>query len=261
MKILLAFMVVLVQDSTVLNHGSRPMLGFTAIENQESVQLYIELPGKKFVVGEPITITARLTNVSTRPLVLFNNEDFLHLEIATDGNQYRRFADEFVKKRSYKQQTLEPGKSWVYYKTLLRGVLHRGIEEDYLMFPRVGKYSVRARYDAGKESNAVEFEVVLPQGNDAEVWRLLQNQNAADDYTRLLKYGGPTYLEPRREQIVEQFYRVVEKYPKSIYAEILTPRLIRHFEERMNERASPPLSEQEKTWHQTLRARGRVDRK
>lgn len=231
--------------------------------SEEIIELHIETPKKTYVVGEPVTIVAKLTNLSPKPVIVYNTKDFLQLEISHNGSQFWKFADEILPgKKKYRKETIEAGETWTFEKTLLRGVLHQNISEERFIFPAAGMYQVRIKYSADQDfwlkSNEISLHVIMPQGTDVEVWRMLQDKNAAtyEEYTYFLKYNRPKHeATARRMEILEKFYRIIETHPGSVYAFILRDALIRHFEDRRRGRIGPVLSEEEKVWYESLRSR------
>jgi hypothetical protein len=222
----------------------------------------IEIANEAFVLGQPIIITARLTNVSSEPIALYRTEDFLHLYLSSDGKQFDRFGHEEISgKRKHKKEALRAGETCEFHTVLLRGSLHvEGTMGRFVAVPEPGVYSVRAEYGADKgitlESNVIRFRVRRPEKVDAEVWQMLRDEDAAtyEDYSYFLKYGSPRREDTEsRRKILEKFYQIVEAYPESAYASILRDALIRHFEWRAKGRVGPSLSEEEKAWYESLR--------
>lgn len=231
---------------------------------EELVGLNIETTKETYVLGEPITVTAKLTNISSKSVALFKSDNFLHLWLSRDGNHFWRFVDEEIVDSKPKKEMLGSGNSWTFHKTLLRGVLSRDDvwAREIFLLPAAGAFYLRATCEGSEDikivSNVIKVNVIAPEGVDARVWQMLQDKDAAtyQDYTHFLKYNLPRREDAKsRKEILEKLNRIVEAYPESTYASILRDALIRHFEGRAKGRFGPPLSEEEKVWYESLRSR------
>lgn len=174
-----------------------------------------------YILGEPVVITVTAQNQTAAPLIF--NDGFqliaglISVQIAKNGGDFLDYSGPFpVASQEFITGTLAPGAS----RTLSFSILaNRPSTPEVLpyfyAFATPGAYQLRAvlHHIIPHEtliSAPIAIEMFAPQGIDAQIWRLLQTEDAAD----FLQNGSAR----NPELIAADFAAILAIYPDNFYA-------------------------------------------
>ena len=151
------------------------------------LQAVIKTNKNKYVVGEPVFVTAMVQNIANKPLKVLSDilQWQMDILIAKEGGKFQRFrrgqADLVYKEVSPAAVELKPGEKKYYVFLVLYTYYRDNREPPRLAFPRPGKYTIKVRtrvygeYKNRIESNTIQVTVLAPKGVDLDVWKQLND--------------------------------------------------------------------------------------
>ncbi len=211
------------------------ILAFVSEGVQPPISVVIRSPRAEYLVGEPVPVEMSWRN-ETRSPISFAIEPFgghaslSRLLIALDGKAPHAVD---IEEGCPEGRFLDvmPGAALNYTESLLWSRSNRG-----LFFDRPGCYTIRivsplqlqGKPKAGDiESNVVRILVRDPEGEDAEVGRLVRAHPLALDYVQHPRDQMPGYDKAMVRLVVD----VLAEHPRSRYSAIYEP-AVRYFFER-----------------------------
>jgi len=212
------------------------ILAFVSEGIQPPISVVIRSPRAEYLVGEPVPVEMSWRNETRSPISFalqpFGDRASLsRLLIARDGQAPHAADIEEGCAEEGGLLDLMPGAALDYTESLLWSRSNRG-----LFFDRPGRYSIRivsplqlqGKPKAGDiESNVVRILVRDPEGEDAEVWRLVRAHPLALDYVQHPRDQMPGYDKAMVRLVVD----VLAEHPRSRYSAIYEP-AVRNFFER-----------------------------
>ncbi|GEM_PF-4869387 len=188
----------------------------------------VKLDQERFVIGEPIRVHILLTNQTQAPLSLNVYAGQLRLYLSQDGKNFFHYQSERTSQDDRLVKRLEPGEVWRWERV----VLYCPWSKDRLVIREAGTYHLFAEFQVGiseheiYDSEVVGFRVEEPRGVDAEVFRLL-----ADEDGRYEQYGDLIRGQAYGLRVALRFDHLVQAYPHSAYVPALRRalhRVVRH---------------------------------
>jgi hypothetical protein len=178
----------------------------------------------QYMLGEPVLITVTARNETTDPILFHDGFDviagMIGVQISADGGEFRYYNGPFpVASQEFIISTLTPGTGRsLSFPILANRPSGPETLPHFYAFSKPGTYQLRAVLqniipNETLISGPISIEVLAPQGNDAQIWRLLQTQNSAV----FLQTGYCS--DP--EKIASRFSLLLEKYPHSLYAPLM----------------------------------------
>jgi len=211
---------------------------------QQDFSFEIEAAKDRFVLGEMVTLTGKVTNVSAERKVLFRIQYKQWLYLSRDGKQLSRISGGGG---GGLVNPFEPGKSLEVLARLQSG----SAGEPGISLDQPGIYYIQAELetDVGEtlQSNVIEIRIVEPEGTDAKVWELLRGEDGTHQDYYLLVSGGVI----KNKELLKKFVSIVQSYSESVYTLALRKGLVQYFENQLNKQQ---LSEPEKAWYEAIRA-------
>jgi hypothetical protein len=228
------------------------------------LDLSIEANKAAFVFGEPVYLTAKLSNQSPGPIALRREEEFLLLYLSGDGMQFRLIEEGIVayhlSEHGVRNEILQPGEQWefkavVHHTHLTHSRLVINQPGEYLLGAEYGGYNFGDNPDGSsnylKSSNTIRVSFAKPEGVDAQVLEMLRGEDGTfKDYGYLVREA---MSKTGRGKVIEKLYDVVQNYPGSVYAPIVHRGLIRFFEQQIKTIGKPSLSAKENRMYESLR--------
>lgn len=218
------------------------LLASGAIAGQDFVTLQLLMATEKpsYFVGEPISMTVRLSNPSTVAVLAHDglDPDFMRLRVYVrpeGGGDYQRYRGPQwgIRERHPVELEVAPGESlYASFSILFNRISlgdKEGFKKEVLLIP--GRYEVRAElHDVGEEprmidSNVVTLTIEPPSAPDAQLTQTIQTDS---EYAYFLQTGdargGPL--------IVQSLEALLAQTPSSVGSTYVAWALGRHFERR-----------------------------
>lgn len=199
----------------------------TSVSEQQGLAIHLQTDRSVYMLGEPVSVTVAIQNHSAAPIIIYDlfylQAGNTHVQIRDDTSEFRYYRGPFpVVSTVAVSRTLTPDTQLSLSFSILYNVSTSQDDLPYFYaFDQPGHYQLRAVLNdilpnVLLVSAPLTVAMLAPQGVDAQLWRLLQTEDAAS----FLQTGSA-----RNAMVVERFQAIVAQYPDSFYAPLMSAAL------------------------------------
>lgn len=233
-------------------HCAIPKNTLERTQNPNEIQVHLKPEKEKFLIGEPVRFTVTVKNNSQQDIEAWVMALKYQMQIFISGGKgFDRYEDGMQEAVRIipSTETLKPGGTESYPFKVLYSSWMKAPEKDKLAFPLAGTYCIQVKYPLFPDrkmfkSNIVHITVEKPTGDDAKVWQKINQPT-------MLRFLQSGRLLTDEEDIPVELADLLEKFPKSGYAEELKRTLRWHYDQKKGGMHSETLKSD--PWMQRLR--------
>lgn len=219
--------------------------GSTKVDEKKTFTARIGTDKKAYLPGETVKLTVTIENAGEESITIQRITDAneaTSFYVASDGGEFEKYVPVYSNIDSFRHKILKPGELddttgtllWNYkvkighLSPMAAANARKGKIFDHHAFPSPGKYLIKAhtrliRPLVSLRCDPIEIEILEPEGDDAEVWKLMEKRHEISRFVQSLVV--PLLPIGREARFLSEMDAIVARYPNGVLSKQLAERL------------------------------------